>query len=75
MNEEQVLALVADTLDVVPLSAERMMLTHSGNTIYDLRQPAYISGVTTGTVSNNHVYRTKGWVVEQGNLTFPPGQL
>lgn len=41
-----------------------------GNEIYDLRQPAYISGITTGTISNNYVYRTKGWVLEQGNMTF-----
>ena len=42
----------------------------TGNTIHDLRQPAYISGVTTGTVSNNYVYKTRGWVIEQGDLTF-----
>ena len=45
-------------------------LNISGNTIHDLRQPAYISGVTTGTISNNYVYRTKGWVLEQGDMTF-----
>lgn len=48
---------------------------HSGlliqnNTIHNLRQPAYISGVTTGNILNNYVYSTKGWVVEQGNMTF-----
>jgi len=48
---------------------------HSGlsienNEIYDLRQPAYISGITTGNIFNNYVYRTKGWVVEQGNVSF-----
>lgn len=41
-----------------------------GNTIYGLRQPAYISGTHTGFIQNNFVYRTKGWVVEGGNLTF-----
>ena len=40
------------------------------NEIFDLRQPAYINGVNTGTISNNFVYRTKGWVVAGGNLTF-----
>jgi parallel beta-helix repeat protein len=45
-------------------------LNISGNEIYDLRQPAYISGVSTGTISNNYVYRTKGWVIEGGNLDF-----
>ncbi|MRR30560.1 hypothetical protein EG834_09620, partial [bacterium] len=45
-------------------------LTIVNNEIYDLRQPGYISGVTTGTISNNFVYRTRGWVVEQGNMTF-----
>lgn len=41
-----------------------------GNTIYNLRQPAYISGTNTGNISNNYVYNTKGWVIEGGNLTF-----
>lgn len=45
-------------------------LTITGNSFADLRQPAYISGVTTGDVSNNFTARTKGWVVEEGNLTF-----
>ena len=40
------------------------------NIIHDLRQPAYISGPVTGTISNNYVYKTRGWVIEQGNLTF-----
>lgn len=40
------------------------------NIFHDLRQPAYISGVTTGTISNNYTYKTRGWVVEQGNMTF-----
>ena len=41
-----------------------------GNTIFNLRQPAYISGTHTGNIINNYVYNTKGWVVEGGNLTF-----
>ncbi len=41
-----------------------------GNTIHNLRQPAYISGPVAGTVSNNYVYATKGWVIEQGDLAF-----
>ncbi len=45
-------------------------LNISDNTIYDVRQPAYISGTHEGTISNNHVYRTKGWVLEGGDLTF-----
>ncbi|MBY0294294.1 hypothetical protein K2Q08_03110, partial [Patescibacteria group bacterium] len=40
------------------------------NTFSDLRQPAYISGVTTGTVSGNYTARTKGWVIEQGDMVF-----
>lgn len=39
MDEVQVRALVSDTLGVEPLSAERMTLTHSGNTIYDVALP------------------------------------
>lgn len=42
----------------------------TGNEIYGLRQPAYISGTHTGTISNNYVHGTKGWVLEGGNLTF-----
>jgi hypothetical protein len=45
-------------------------VTIANNEIFDLRQPGYISGVTTGTITNNHVYRTRGWVVEQGDMTF-----
>ena len=41
-------------------------LNIEGNTIYALRQPAYVSGPTTGTVQNNYVYGTKGWVLEGG---------
>lgn len=52
------------------VSAGLSGLTIDGNTIYGLRQPAYVSGTTTGTVSNNFVYGTKGWVLENGNLTF-----
>ncbi len=42
----------------------------TNNSFHDLRQPAYISGVTTGTVSGNYTAGTKGWVIEQGDLTF-----
>jgi len=45
-------------------------LNIEGNTIYGLRQPAYISGTSAGTIINNYVYGTKGWVLEGGNLTF-----
>ncbi len=45
-------------------------LNISGNTIHDIRQPAYISGTHAGVISNNYVYLTRGWVVEGGNLTF-----
>ena len=49
-------------------------LTIEGNTIYNLRQPAYINGSiaapTTGNISNNVVYNTKGWVIDGANMTF-----
>ena len=45
-------------------------VTISNNEIYDLRQPAYISGVISGDITNNYTYRTKGWVLEQGDMTF-----
>ena len=42
----------------------------TGNTFYDIRQPAYINGPTTGLISNNHTYKTRGWVLEEGDVTF-----
>ncbi len=40
------------------------------NTIYNLRQPAYIN-VVTGTVRNNDVFGTRGWVVvSESSITF-----
>ena len=41
----------------------------TGNTITDLRQPAYINAAA-GTLSNNTVERTKGWVLANANLTI-----
>ncbi|MGE5579022.1 MAG: S-layer homology domain-containing protein [Bacillota bacterium] len=40
------------------------------NTIYGLRQPAYIDAETTGIISNNTVSGTRGWVVDEANVTF-----
>lgn len=39
MDRRQVLGLVAEVLGTVPLAAERMTLTHSGNTIFDVTLP------------------------------------
>jgi hypothetical protein len=41
-----------------------------GNTIHNLRQPAYINP-STATIKNNYVYVTKGWVISDGSsVTF-----
>jgi hypothetical protein len=40
-----------------------------GNTIYALRQPTYFSN-SAGSVVNNFVYGTRGWVIEDGNFNF-----
>ena len=46
-------------------------LNIDGNTIYSLRQPAYINNGVQGTISNNYTYITKGWVVVTDcNITF-----
>lgn len=46
-------------------------LNVSGNTFTGLRQPAYINDNTTGTIANNYVGGTRGWVViANTNLTF-----
>ncbi|WP_367363227.1 hypothetical protein [Mesotoga sp.] len=40
------------------------------NEIYSLRQPAYINAVT-GTIQNNDVFGTRGWVVvSESSITF-----
>lgn len=39
MDEQQVMELVTQTLGIKLLSAERMTLTHSGNTVYDVTLP------------------------------------
>ena len=52
------------------LSAGVTNVTISGNVIFSLRQPAYINPGNTGTISNNLVYLTRGWVVDQGNMVF-----
>jgi len=54
----------------IVISGGNSGLLITGNEFYGLRQPAYISGVTTGTISNNYTHGTKGWVVEQGDMTF-----
>jgi len=59
-----------DVSRAMEVAGELSGLNISGNTIYDLRQPAYINGVTTGTISNNYVYLTMGWVLAEGNMTF-----
>ena len=52
-----------------------------GNTFRHLRQPAYINPGTVGTVSNNNVGGTRGWVIDGAKITFanntwgpPPNQ-
>ena len=45
-----------------------LLLTN--NTIHTLRQPAYINGPTTGTISNNNVSGTRGWVIDGATITF-----
>ena len=59
-----------DTSRAMVTSGGLTGLNIEGNTIYALRQPAYVSGPTTGMVQNNYVYGTKGWVLEGGDLTF-----
>lgn len=54
----------------IVISGGNSGLLITGNEFYGLRQPAYISGLTTGTISNNYTHGTKGWVVEQGDMTF-----
>ena len=65
------------TWDTVGLTSRAFEVssTHSGlliqnNVIHTLRQPAYINPGTTGSVLNNNVSGTKGWVNDGGNITF-----
>ncbi len=45
-----------------------------GNTIYGLRQPGYLNGSlaapTTGVITGNLLYGTRGWVIDGANMTF-----
>lgn len=44
--------------------------TISNSSITGLRQPAYINAVTSGTVQDNFVAGTRGWVVDGGLVSF-----
>jgi hypothetical protein len=41
-----------------------------GNTMYSLRQAAYLNPNTTGDILNNVVYNTRGYVVDRAVFTF-----
>ncbi|MBN1371527.1 MAG: right-handed parallel beta-helix repeat-containing protein [Anaerolineaceae bacterium] len=49
-------------------------MTITGNTFHHLRQPGYLNGSlaapTTGTIANNLVYATRGWVIAGANMAF-----
>ncbi|MFN8588492.1 MAG: cohesin domain-containing protein [Candidatus Eisenbacteria bacterium] len=45
-------------------------LTVQGCSFTHLRQPAYIDALTGGTIANNHVSGTRGWVVAGAALAF-----
>jgi hypothetical protein len=59
-----------DTARALEISGGISGLNVSGNTIHNLRQPAYINTPVLGTISNNYVHSTKGWVVDGGGVTF-----
>ena len=46
----------------------------NGNTFANLRQPGYLNPGSIITISNNLVYGTKGWVVDNANATFTGNQ-
>lgn len=48
----------------------RTGLLLTNNVIHTLRQPAYLDPNVTGTVSNNRVSGTKGWVVDGAVVNF-----
>lgn len=41
-----------------------------GCTFHSLRQPGYWSTGSVGTVNNTYVYGTRGWVIENADVTF-----
>lgn len=53
---------------VVAGGSNGLLITN--NVIHTLRQPAYINGPTTGTISNNNVSGTRGWVIDGATITF-----
>ena len=55
------------------VSPGRTGLLVQGNDIHHLRQPAYIdgpAGVLRGSIVNNHVSGTRGWVIAGAHLNF-----
>lgn len=52
------------------ISGNSFDLEITGNTIYALRQPAYINGPSTGRIADNVVYGTRGWVIDGADMTF-----
>lgn len=45
-------------------------LIASQNLLYSLRQAAYLNPNSTGTIMNNIVYNTRGWVVDRAFFVF-----
>lgn len=41
-----------------------------GNIFHTLRQPAYLNPGSTGTIQDNVVYNTRGYVVDQAVFVF-----
>jgi hypothetical protein len=59
-----------DTTRAVEIAGGLTGLVIDGNTIHNLRQPAYINR-SSGAITNNYVYATKGWVISDGSsMTF-----
>lgn len=59
-----------DTSRAMEIATGVVGLQIEGNTIYALRQPAYINPNVIGNIINNTVYGTRGWVVDGANITF-----
>ena len=54
----------------VVTTSDAQDLLISNNVIHDLRQPAYFNPSSTGSIVDNVVYRTKGWVVVGASFVF-----
>lgn len=60
----------SETTRAFEVAVGRTNVTIRNSRIHHLRQPAYLNPNVTGSILDNTVYETRGWVVDRANMTF-----